>query len=74
MVSVKSRYLLLLFYKIFIPIYAFLQAMQNLKDASAVEVRCSSAQPASHGFLDCLVSLVVVTSQVIFEGPELLVV
>jgi hypothetical protein len=66
--------LLLLLYKISIPIYAFLPALQNLKDASAAEVRSSSSQPASHGFLDCLVSLVVVTSQVIFQGPEQVVV
>jgi len=70
MISVKSRHLLLLFNKLPIPIYAFLPVLQNLKDASAVEVRSSSSQPASHGFLDCLVSLVVVTSQVIFQGPE----
>jgi hypothetical protein len=66
LMSVKSKHLLLLLYKISIPIYAFLPALQNLKDASAVEVRSSSSQPASHGFLHCLVSLVVVTSQVIF--------
>jgi hypothetical protein len=72
--SVKSWYLLLLFYKISIPIYAFPSAMQNLKNATAVEVRSSSSQPASHGFLDCLISLVVVTSQVIFQGPEQVVV
>jgi hypothetical protein len=74
MMSVKSRHLLLLFYKISIPIYAFLPALQNRKDASAAEVRSSSSQPASHGFLDCLVILVVVTSQVIFQGPEQVVV
>jgi hypothetical protein len=62
--------LLLLLFKILIPIYGFLPALQNLKDASAVQVRSSSSQPASHGFLDCLVSLVVVTSQVICQGPE----
>jgi hypothetical protein len=60
--SVKSGHVLLLFYKISIPSYAFLPALQHLKDASAVE-----SVPASHGFLDCLVSLVVVTSQVIFQ-------
>jgi hypothetical protein len=62
MMSVKSRHLLLLFYKISIPIYAFLQALHDLKDASA--------PPASHGFLDCPISLVVVTFQVIFQGPK----
>jgi hypothetical protein len=70
MMSVKSKHILLLFYKYSIPIYAFLPALQNLKYASAVEVRSSSSQPSSHGFLDYLVSLVVVTSQVIFQGPE----
>jgi hypothetical protein len=70
MIPVKSRHLLLLFYKISIPIYAFLPALQNLKYASMVEVRSSSSQPASHGFLDCLVSPVMVTSQ----GPEQVVV
>jgi hypothetical protein len=70
MISVKSRHLLLLLYKISIPIYTFLPTLQNLKNASAVEVRSSSSQPASHGFLDCLVSVVVVTSQVIFKGPK----
>jgi hypothetical protein len=60
--------------KIYIPSYAFLPALHNLKDACAVEVRSSSSQPASHGFLDCLVCLVVVTSQVIFQGPEKMVV
>jgi hypothetical protein len=64
--SVKSRYILLLFYKISFPVYTFLPALQNLKNASAEEVLSSSSQPASHGFLDCLLSLVVVTSQVIF--------
>jgi hypothetical protein len=68
--SVKCRHVLLLFYKISIQIYAFLPALQNLKDASAVEVRFSSSQSAPHGFLDCLVSLIVVASQVIFQGPE----
>jgi hypothetical protein len=72
--SVKSRHLLLLFYKISIPIYAFLPALQNLKIASAGKVLSSSSQPASHGFLDCLVSLVVVISQAIFQGPKQVVV
>jgi hypothetical protein len=49
--SIKSRNLLLVLYKIFIPIYVFLLAFQNLKDTSAVEVRSSSSQPASYGFL-----------------------
>jgi hypothetical protein len=66
--------LLLLSYKISIPINAFLPTLQNLKYASAVEVRSSSSQPASHGSLDCLVGLVMVTSQVIFQGPEQVVV
>jgi hypothetical protein len=70
MVSIKSRHLLLLLCKISIPIYVFLSALQNVKYASAVEVRSSSSQPASHGFLDCLVSIVVLISQVIFQGPE----
>jgi hypothetical protein len=74
MMSIKSRHLLLLLSKISIPICAFLSAFQNLKDASAVEVRSSSSQPASHGFLNCIVSLVVVTSLVIFQGPEQVVV
>jgi hypothetical protein len=74
MMSVKYRHLLLLFYKISIPIYAFLPALQTLKNAPAVEVHSSSSQPASHGFLDCLVSLEVVTSQVTFQGPEHVVV
>jgi hypothetical protein len=69
--SVKSSHLLLLTSKISILIYAFLPALRNLKNASAVEVRSSSSQPASHGFLDCLV---VVTSQVMFQGPEQVVV
>jgi hypothetical protein len=60
--SVKYRHLLLLFYKISIPIYAFLPALQTLKDTSAEEVRFRSSQPASHGFLNCLFSLIVVTS------------
>jgi hypothetical protein len=64
---------LLLFYRISIPIYAFLPALQNLKNASAVEIRSRSAA-ASHGFLDCLVILLVVTSQVIFQGPEQVIV
>jgi hypothetical protein len=68
--SVKSRHLLLLFYKISIPIYAFLSPLQNLKDASAVEVRSSSSLPASHGFLACLVNLVVVTTQISFKGSN----
>jgi hypothetical protein len=74
MTSVKSRYLLLLSYKIFNLIYAFLPAVQDLKYPSAVEVLSNSSQPASHGFLDCLVSLVVVTSQVIFQGSAKVVV
>jgi hypothetical protein len=61
--SVKSKHLSLLFYKIFAPIYAFLPALQNLKYASSIEVRSSSSQPASHGFLNCFVSLLKVTSQ-----------
>jgi hypothetical protein len=74
MMSVKYWHLLLLFYKISIPIYAFLPALKTLKSASVVEVRSGSSQPASQGFLDCLVSLVVLTSQLIFQGPELAVV
>jgi hypothetical protein len=54
--------------------YAFLPALHVVKYASAVEVRSISSQPASHGFLGCLVSLVVVNSQVIFQGPEQVVV
>jgi hypothetical protein len=73
MVSVKSSHLLLLFYQISIFIYAFLPVLQNLKDAHAVEDCSSSSQPASHCFLDC-VNLTVVTSQVIFQGPEQVVV
>jgi hypothetical protein len=64
MASVKFRDLLLLFCEISIPIYALLPALQNFKNASAVEIRSSFSQPASHGFLDSLVSLTVVTSQV----------
>jgi hypothetical protein len=74
MMSVKSWHRLLLLYRTSFPIYAFLPAMQNLKNASAVEVRSSPSQPASRGFLDCLVSLVVVTSQVIFQGGDQVVV
>jgi len=74
MMSVKSRHFLLLFYKISITIYTFLPALGNLKDASAAEIRSTSSQQTSHGFLDCLVSLIVVTSQVIFQGPEQVVV
>jgi hypothetical protein len=70
----KSSHLLLLFYKTSIPIYAFLPELQNLKNASAVDFRSSYSQLASHGFLHCLVSFVVVTSQVIFQGPEQVVV
>jgi hypothetical protein len=70
MTAVKSRHLLLLFNKISILIYAFLPVLQNLKDASVVEVHSSSLQPASHDLLDCLVSLTVVTSQVIFQGTK----
>jgi hypothetical protein len=64
----------IIFYRLSIQICTFLPALQNLKDASAVVVGCSSLQPASHGFLDCFVRLVVVTSQVIFQGPEQVVV
>jgi hypothetical protein len=70
MMSENSRHLLLRFYKICIPIYAFLPVLQDFKNVSAVEIRSSSSQPASHGFLDCLVSLAVVTAQVIFQGTE----
>jgi len=66
MMSVKSRHLSLLFYKISIPIYAFLLELQNLKDASVIEIRFSSSQLA----VDCFVSLVVVTSQVIYKEPQ----
>jgi hypothetical protein len=41
MMSVKFKHLLLLFHKISIPIYAFLPALQNFKNVSAVEVRSS---------------------------------
>jgi hypothetical protein len=51
----------------------FRQRCWILKIVSAVELSSSSSQPASHGFLDC-VSLVVVTTQVIFQGPEQVVV
>jgi len=71
--SVKSRHLLLLFYKISTLIYAFLPALQNIKDASVVEVCSSSLQPTPHSFLDCI-SLVVVTSQVFFQEPKPVVV
>jgi len=74
MMSVKSGHLLLLSCKISIPVYAFLSALQNIKNASEVQVRSSSSQPALRVFLDCLVSLLVVTSQVIFQGPEKVVV
>jgi hypothetical protein len=51
-------------------LYIVLPQLQNLKIVSAVEFRSSSSQPVLHGFLDCLVSPVVVTSQVIFQVPE----
>jgi hypothetical protein len=35
MMSVKPRHLLLLFYKIFVPMFVFLPALQNLKNASS---------------------------------------
>jgi hypothetical protein len=72
--SVKSMRHLLLIYKTSIPIYSFLPALQNLKNAFAVVVHSSPSQPASHGFLNCLVSLIVVTSQVNFQAPEQVVV
>jgi hypothetical protein len=72
--SVKSRHFLLRFYKISIPICGFLLAFLNLNDVAAVEVRSSSWQPPSHGFLDCLASLVVVTFQVIFQWTKQVVV
>jgi hypothetical protein len=53
----KSYASFITFLQISVPICAFLPALQNLKNASALEVRSSSSQPASHGFLDCLVSL-----------------
>jgi hypothetical protein len=74
MMTVKSKHFLLLLYKLSIQIYAFLPALQDVKNASAVKVRSSSSQPASRGFLVCLVSLVVVTSQVIFQRSEQVVV
>jgi hypothetical protein len=52
-------------------IYAFLPLLRYLKNAFAIEVHSSFSEPASYGFLDCLVSLVMVTSQAIFQGPEL---
>jgi len=52
----------------------FCQRCGVLKNASAVEVRSSCSQPASNGFLDCVVSLVVMISQVIFHGAEQVVV
>jgi hypothetical protein len=67
MMSVNSRHLFLLSYKICNPISASFPALQNIKNASAVEVRSSSSQPVSHGFFDCIVNLVVVTSEVIFQ-------
>jgi hypothetical protein len=74
MMSIKSGHPLLLFYKISIPIYAFLPALQNLKDPSAVAVHSSFWQPASHSFLGSLVSIAVVTSRVIFQWSEQVVV
>jgi len=70
MMLVKSRHLLLLFCKISTLIYA----LKNLKNACVVEVCPSSSQPALHSFLDSLFSLIVVISQVIFQGPEQVVV
>jgi hypothetical protein len=70
LLSVKSRHHSLIFYKISIPIYAFLPALRNPKDASAIEILSTSSQPASHGFLDCSVILVMVTSQVNLQGPR----
>jgi hypothetical protein len=48
--------------------------LRDIKNACAVEVLSSYLQPASHGFLDCLVILTVVTCQVTFQGPEQMVV
>jgi len=70
MMSVKSRHLLLLLYKTSILFYAFPPVLQYLKDASTLEVCFNSSQPTSHGFLDCLINLRVVTSQVSFQGPQ----
>jgi hypothetical protein len=41
--------------------YTFLPELQNLKDASAVEVRSSFSEPASNVFLDRLVNPLVMT-------------
>jgi hypothetical protein len=73
-VWVKSRCFLLHFYRDFILIYAFLPVWQNIKGASMVKVHCNSSQPPSHGFLDCLISLIMVIFQVNFQGPEQVVV
>jgi hypothetical protein len=72
--SVNSRLLLWLSYKLSNSIYAVLPALHNLIYASAVEVRSSSLQPASHGFMNCLVSLTLVLSQVSFKRLEQVVV
>jgi hypothetical protein len=57
------------FYKIAIPIYAFLPALQNLQDASAAEDRSVSSRLPGLPLI-----LEVVTSRVIFQGPEQMVV
>jgi hypothetical protein len=50
MMSVKFRHILLFSYKVPIPIYAFLSALQDLKNALAIEVHSSSLQPAGTNF------------------------
>jgi hypothetical protein len=67
--SVKSRHLYNSL-KNLLPDLSSLPALQNRKNACAVGVSTSSSQPASHGFLDCLVILVVVTSHAILRGSE----
>jgi hypothetical protein len=52
----------------------FRQCSRILKLPLRLKVRSSSSQPTSHGFLDGLVSLEVVISQVIFQGPEQVVI
>jgi len=68
-------HLLLLFFKISIPTYAFLPSSQNIKRCPwGTKPIPDPRNQLPHGFLNCLVSLVVMTSQVIFQGPEQVVV
>jgi hypothetical protein len=68
--ATETGHVLSLFYKISRMIHTFLPAPYKLKDPAVVEICFSTSQPATHGFVDCVIILAVLAFHVIFKAQN----